>query len=269
MKFYQVSSFTDHGFGGNPAGVCMLQGKWPADELLQNIAMQINLSETAFVLDKDGELFIKWFTPTVEVDLCGHATLASAHVLFGSFGVERLVFKSRLYTLPVEKQGDLIVLDFPMAKLTKLNLCDVPDCFDSSPEEVWTGHDEYMVVFDDESYVRKAVCDLQVAKNISRSGFIITAKSNEPGIDFVSRYFAPKIGIDEDPVTGSAHTLLVPYWQRVMGKNRFRARQVSKRGGELFLTAEGDRVKIGGKAITFLEGMICEYSRRECKNIAT
>ena len=256
MKFYQVSSFTDHWSGGNPAGVCLLRDNWPSYELMQNIAMQINLSETVFVLDKGGELFIKWFTPAVEVDLCGHATLAAAHILLGSLDVDRLVFKSSLYTLPVEKQGDMIVLDFPMADITKLGIGDVPESFNGTPAEVWTGHDEYMLIFSDEAEVKNAVCDLDVAKNIIKSGFIITAKCEEPGIDFVSRYFAPKIGIDEDPVTGSAHTLLVPYWQRVMGKNEFRARQVSKRGGELFLKAEGNRVKIGGKAVTFLEGTV-------------
>ena len=256
MKFFQVSSFTEHKFGGNPAGVCLIYDEWPPDELLQNIAMQINLSETVFVLSKGGEFFIKWFTPTVEVDLCGHATLAAAHVLFNCLGEDRLVFKSKLYTLPVEKQGDLIVLDFPMAKITKINIGDVPNCFNHAPAEVWTGHDEYMLVFSSEAEIKNAVCNLDLAKNISKSGFIITAKSDETGIDFVSRYFAPKIGIDEDPVTGSAHTLLVPYWQKVMGKDEFKARQISKRGGELSLKADGDRVKIGGNAVTFLEGTI-------------
>ena len=256
VKFFQVSSFTEYCFSGNPAGVCLLYDEWPPDELLQNIAMQINLSETVYVLDRGGELFIKWFTPTVEVDLCGHATLAAAHILFGSLGIDRLIFVSKLYTLPVEKQGDLIVLDFPMAEITKISTADVPVCFNYTPVEAWTGHDEYMLVFSSEAEVKKAVCNLPKAKEISKSGFIITAKSNEPGIDFVSRYFAPKIGIDEDPVTGSAHTLLVPYWKQVMGKDEFRALQISKRGGELFLKAQGDRVKIGGKAVTFLEGTI-------------
>ena len=257
MKFFQVSSFTDYCFGGNPAGVCLLYNDWLSDEILQKIAMQINLSETVFVLDKGGELFIRWFTPTIEVDLCGHATLAAAHILFGSLKVDLLVFKSKHYTLPVKKQDDMIVLDFPMANISMLNITDVPDCFNRKPNEAWMGHDEYMLIFDNEAAVKNAVCDMQAAKNISKSGFIITATSDESGIDFVSRYFAPKIGINEDPVTGSAHTLLVPYWQRIMGKNKFRARQVSKRGGELFLKADGDRVKIGGKAVTFLMGEVC------------
>ena len=257
LKFFQVSAFTDRVFGGNPAGVCLLKNSWPADLLLQNIAMQINLSETVFVLDKAGEFFIRWFTPTVEVDLCGHATLAAAHVLFGKLGSENLVFKSSKYSLPVKKQNNLILLDFPAAELVKLALGDVPNCFGKLAKEVWTGHDEYLLVYENEDDVKNAVCDLELAKNIQKSGFIITARSNEAGVDFVSRYFGPKIGIDEDPVTGSAHTLLVPYWQQVMGKDEFRARQVSKRGGELFLKAKGDRVEIAGEAVTFLEGTIC------------
>ena len=256
MRFFQVSSFTDHVFSGNPAGVCLIDENWPADGLLLNIAMQINLSETVFVLDRGSWHYVRWFTPTVEVDLCGHATLAAAHILFSKHDVRRLVFKSKKYTLPVEKQGDMIILDFPAADITRLNPGDVPDCFGIKPVEAWTGRDEYMLVFNEETEVQNAVCDLEAARTIDKSGFIITSKSSVPGVDFVSRYFAPKIGIDEDPVTGSAHTLLVPYWQGVMGKNEFKARQVSKRGGELFLRAEGDRVKIGGKAVTFLEGTV-------------
>ena len=259
MKFYQVSSFTEHVFGGNPAGVCLLEGEWLSDTLMQNIAGQINLSETVFVLNKGGELCLRWFTPAVEVDLCGHATLAAAFVLFGKLGADKLTFKSQLHTLPVENKDGLIVLDFPMAKITRLNASDVPDCFNFAPVEVWAGHDEYMLVLENEAQVRTAVCNLEAAKNIEKSGFIITAESKMAGVDFVSRYFAPKIGINEDPVTGSAHTLLTPYWQKVMGKNEFLARQVSKRAGDLYLTAQGDRIKIGGKAVMFLEGNLCGH----------
>ena len=256
MKFFQVSSFTSNVFGGNPAGVCLLYGNWLEDNVMQSIAAQINLSETAFVLTKDGELFIRWFTPTVEVDLCGHATLAAAHVLFAKLSVPGLVFKSALYTLPVERENDMIVLDFPMAKIKKLDINDVPGCFNIAPIEAWTGHDEYMLVFNTEDEVKNAVCDLEKAKNIDLSGLIITAKSNRLDVDFVSRYFGPKIGIDEDPVTGSAHTILVPYWHQVTKKSEFKAFQLSKRGGELHCKINGGRVKIGGSAVTFLEGTV-------------
>ena len=275
MKFYQVSSFTDNVFGGNPAGVCLLNGEWLSDELMQSIAAQINLSETVFVLDKGGELYIRWFTPTVEVDLCGHATLAAAHVLYeysqtslcetdSSDSQEStwlascggLVFKSGLYTLPVNYEDGMLVLDFPMAKIRKLKADEVPLCFNFAPKEFWTGNDEYLLVFENQSQVECAVCDLEKAALIDLSGFIITAKAETPGLDFVSRYFGPKIGINEDPVTGSAHTLLVPYWQKIMGKDKFHAAQLSKRGGQLFCRADGDRVKISGKAVTFLTGEI-------------
>ena len=260
MEFYQVSSFTDKVFGGNPAGVCIAHGNWPAGTLMQNIAMQLNLSETAFALrmHDGGDGFcryqIRWFTPTVEVPLCGHATLACAHVLFGKLGVAKIIFESDLHTLPVERRGGMIQLNFPAAKLEKAG--GFPSCFAHEPAEAWASADEYLLVFPDEEMVTGAACDLAAARSIDKFGFIITAKSGEPGVDFVSRYFAPKIGIDEDPVTGSAHTLLAPYWGGALGKTELRARQVSKRGGELFLELCGDRVKIAGAAVTFMEGRI-------------
>lgn len=258
MRFYQVSSFTEYVFCGNPAGVCLLgkTDRWPDSGYLQNVAAQINLSETVFVLQGGGEFFLRWFTPAVEVDLCGHATLAAAHVLFDLMETDSLVFRSKLYNLPVVKENEKIVLDFPMAKITRLESSGVPQCFNFSYAEVWTGHDEYMLVFDSEEKILDIQCDFEKAKNIELSGFIVTAKSSRPGTDFVSRYFAPKIGINEDPVTGSAHTLLVPYWQEVMGKNEFHAKQLSKRGGDLHCVACGDRVKIAGNAVTFLSGEI-------------
>ena len=258
MTFVQVSSFTEDVFGGNPAGVCLLgeSGGWPNDGLLQNIAAQVNLSETVFVLKRGGEYLLRWFTPTVEVDLCGHATLAAAHVIFGDCDEGSLLFKSSLHTLPVEKEKGKIVLDFPMAEIRQLDLDAVPRCFNYIPQEVWTGRDEYLLVFKTEDEIRNIVCAPEIAKKSEMSGFIVTAKSSMPGIDFVSRYFGPKIGIDEDPVTGSAHTLLVPYWKNIFGKNEFRAKQLSKRGGDLFCAACGDRVKIAGCAVTFLRGEI-------------
>ena len=257
MKLYQVDSFTDELFRGNPAAVCLVYGNWPAEKLMQNIAAENNLSETAFVLEKEGEMSIRWFTPATEVPLCGHATLAAAHVLFAHEGhTGNLIFKSRQHTLKVAYEEDLLVMDFPMDKVWQIGVSDVPHCFNYTPKEVWRGTEEYMLIFEDECQVRNAVCDLAKAADIDLSGFIITAQANGDDFDFVSRYFAPKIGINEDPVTGSAHTLLVPYWQKIMGKDEFRAAQISERGGRLLCRAEGDRVKIGGRAVTYMVGEI-------------
>ncbi|MDR2183101.1 MAG: PhzF family phenazine biosynthesis protein [Clostridiales bacterium] len=257
MKLYQVDSFTDRLFRGNPAAVCLVYDEWPAERLMQNIAAENNLSETAFVLDAKGELAIRWFTPTTEVSLCGHATLAAAHVLYAHEGYRgTLTFRSPHHTLKVAYEGDLLVLDFPMDKIWQIGAGDVPECFNYAPKQVWRGTDEYMLIFENEAQVKNAVCDLAKAKNIDLEGFIITAAADTDDLDFVSRYFGPKIGIDEDPVTGSAHTLLVPYWRNVLGKDVLRAAQLSARGGRLFCRAEGDRVKIGGKAVTYMVGEI-------------
>jgi len=258
MKLYQVDSFTDQLFRGNPAAVCLVSGDWPAEELMQNIAAENNLSETAFVLDRAGELAIRWFTPTTEVPLCGHATLAAAHVLYAHEGYAgRLAFKSMQHgVLKVDYEDDLLVLDFPMDRVWQIGADDVPSCFNFAPKEAWRGTEEYMLIFENETQVRDAVCDLAKAADIDLMGFIITAPGDAADLDFVSRYFGPKIGIDEDPVTGSAHTLLVPYWRDVLGKNELNAAQLSARGGKLFCRAEEDRVKIGGKAVTYMVGEI-------------
>ncbi|MDR2167344.1 MAG: PhzF family phenazine biosynthesis protein [Clostridiales bacterium] len=258
MKIYQVDAFTNRLFSGNPAGVCLIYGSWMPVEIMQNIAAEINLPETAFVLAKGGELFIRWFTPTTEVPLCGHATLAAAHVLFKheGFREREIIFRAGENVLKVAYEGDLLVLDFPAAKIWQIDPCDMVDCFNFRPKEVWRSEDEYMLVFENQKQVEGAVCNLGKAAKIDLLGLIITSPGIG-GMDFVSRYFAPKIGIDEDPVTGSAHTLLVPYWREVLGKEKFRAAQLSKRGGDLYCAADGARVKIGGRAVTFLIGEIC------------
>jgi len=256
MKFYHVDSFTDKLFCGNPAGVCLLGADWLSDCLMQKIAAENNMSETAFVVN-DGDRFgIRWFTPVAEVALCGHATLAAAHVLFNheSTADKRLEFSSRSGSLGVANEGGLLVLDFPCREIRKISFTEELDCFNVSPQEAWQGADEYLLVFENEVQVRSAVCDLEKAAKIDLSGIIITAKADAPQIDFVSRYFSPKFGINEDPVTGSTHTLLVPYWQTVMGKTSFEAFQVSERGGHLKCAADGDRIKIAGKAVTYLIG---------------
>ena len=258
MKVYHVDSFTGELFRGNPAGVCLLGEDWLPEETMRNIAMENNLSETAFVIERNGTRSIRWFTPVDEVPLCGHATLAAAHVLFNHEGVAetRLCFKSARGDLFVERDGDLLVLDFPRDEIYEIPMTDALDCFNYWPVAAYRGTSEYLLVFENEDEVRSAVCDLPKASLIDLDGFIITAKASDSDIDFVSRYFSPKFGLNEDPVTGSAHTLLVPYWQSVMQKNSFSAAQVSKRGGLLFCTAVSDRIKIGGRAVTYLSGEI-------------
>ena len=257
MRLYQIDSFTDMLFSGNPAGVCILGEEWLSEELMQQIAMEMNLSETAFVRREQGGLMeIRWFTPIAEVDLCGHATLAAAHVLFRHENVSEgeLIFLSRKGILKVTDEGEWLTLDFPKDHVYPIEFTEHLDCFNHKPREVWRGTGEYILVFDCQEQVEDAVCNLDKATRIDLDGFIITAPSNMEGVDFVSRYFSPKFGIDEDPVTGSAHTLLVPYWQKVTGQDAFHARQLSNRGGKLYCKAKGDRVLISGQAVTFFVG---------------
>jgi len=226
---------------------------------MQNIAMENNLAETAFVLkDEDKKMFIRWFTPTTEVDLCGHATLAAAHVLFvhENIGTNYLEFNSKKGILSVEYAGDLLTLDFPKDKIYQIEFSHELDCFNFKPKEVWRGTGEFVLIFENEEQVRNAICDLEKTKKLDLAGFIITAESNLKDIDFVSRCFFPKIGINEDPVTGSAHTLLVPYWEKILDKKEFTAIQLSKRGGKLYCQSFDSRVKISGKAVTYLIGDI-------------
>ena len=255
MEFYQVDSFTDNIFTGNPAGVCLLEDAWLDESLMQNIAMEINLSETVFVLKKQNKYFLRWFTPICEVPLCGHATLAAAHILYSHKGIiGDIEFESNLHKLRVSCELDMYILDFPIAKIWQTD--NAPVCFDILPIKTFQSTDEYLYIYEKEQQIKNIKCNMQKISEIDLSGIIITAKSDEKGIDFVSRYFAPKIGINEDPVTGSAHTLLVPYWQSIFNKNILNARQISKRGGRLYLEAKGDRIFIGGYAKTFLQGAI-------------
>jgi len=254
MRLYQIDSFTDNLFSGNPAGVCLLDGEWLPEEVMQQIAMEMNLSETAFV--RRNPLEIRWFTPVAEVDLCGHATLAAAHALFAHEHVQEkeLVFQSRRGVLRVSYDDGLLTLDFPRDTIYPVEFTEQLDCFPEKPKAAWRGTEEYLLIFETEEQIERAVCNLEKAAQIDLCGFIITAPSSREGVDFVSRYFSPKYGIDEDPVTGSAHTLLVPYWQGVTGRDTFHAMQISKRGGKLTCRAEGDRIKIGGQAVTFFAG---------------
>ena len=255
LPIYQVDAFASRAFTGNPAAVVPLQS-WLADDVMQGIALENNLSETAFLVPDDGGFEIRWFTPQTEVDLCGHATLASAHVLFSRLGFDEPVirFASRSGPLTVARDGDRLVLDFPARPPAP---CDTPEtivrAFGEEPQACLEA-DDFVVVFEEESQVRDAKPDMSALLELDCRGVVITSRGE--ACDFVCRFFGPAVGIPEDPVTGSAYTELVPYWSGVLGKRTFRARQLSARGGELHCELSGDRVKIAGYATMFLEGMI-------------
>jgi PhzF family phenazine biosynthesis protein len=255
IRQFQVDAFTGHVFAGNPAAVCPLE-QWPDDELLQRIAEENNLSETAFFVPAGDDFELRWFTPLREVDLCGHATLASAHALFRHLGYRRPVicFHTRSGPLSVTRDGNLLSMDFPAIPCEP---CDAPDALvegiGRKPVEVHCGSN-YMAVLDDEAAVRSVQPDQGLLGQLDLHGVIITAPGNDA--DFVSRYFAPKFGIPEDPVTGSAHCQLAPWWAARLGRNRLHARQISRRGGELICRVSGDRVILSGEAVTFMSGEI-------------
>ena len=260
LDVFQVDAFSDRPFAGNPAGVVPLAA-WLPDATMQAIAAEMNLAETAFFAPEGDHYRIRWFTPTIEVDLCGHATLASGHVLFNDLGAtaEKIVFDSRSGPLSVAKAGARLELDFPKHVIHPApeSLARVAACFDVKPVEmhVSEGFDAYLALFEKASDVKALHPDFTRLNVLDRS-VIVTARGDEPGLDFVSRYFAPTWGIPEDPVTGGAHCTLVPFWAAVSGKTVFHAHQVSKRHGELWLRLEGDRVKIAGHAVSVLRGKL-------------
>ena len=256
IKIYQIDAFADKLFAGNPAAVCPLD-TWLPDDVLLNIAMENNLAETAYyVKEKDGYR-IRWFTPTIEVDLCGHATLATAFVLFNHEGYEgtQVTLNSRSGPLTVTKDGDFLTLDFPTDKITEVDLSpELTNPFNIKPVQAFKGKTDYMLIFENENQVRKLSPDFRQLGAVKTRGFIVTAKGEQ--VEFVSRFFAPQTGIDEDPVTGSAHTTLIPYWSNVLGKTEMNAIQCSARGGKLKCKMKGDRVEISGQSKMFLTGTI-------------
>lgn len=257
IKIYQVDAFTDKVFSGNPAAVCPLDNRI-SDELMQNIAMENNLSETAFFVNQGGEFHIRWFTPAVEVDLCGHATLASGFVIFNLLKYEGEVinfFSHRSGNLRVKKDDDLLTLDFPADKLAKFdNTKDFEKCFNFKPTEIYKGKTDYMLVFEKEEQIRNIIPDFVEILKTEARGIIVTAKGDNT--DFVSRFFAPQCGVNEDPVTGSAHTSLTPYWSKVLGKTELTAIQLSERKGYLKCKLINDRVEISGQARLYMTGEI-------------
>ena len=256
IPYYQVDVFSDRLFKGNPAGVCLLPSGWLPCEVMQNIAFENNLSETAFVIEQVDGFGLRWFTPSIEMDLCGHATVAPAHVLFTEVGLnaERIEFETRSGIVSVAKGKDTLILDFPSRAPTQ---CEDPieleKVLGRMPSEVRRSRD-YLIVFEDEDDIRGIDPDFERMCKWDCLGVIVTAPGKN--VDFVSRFFAPAAGVNEDPVTGSAHSTLIPYWAKRLGKKDLHALQLSPRGGELFCQDDGDRVKIGGRAITYFRGEI-------------
>lgn len=258
LQIFQVDAFTNKPFGGNPAAVCPLT-EWLADDVMQKIALENNLAETAFFVRTDDRYKLRWFTPMVEIDLCGHATLASAFVIFNCLNLEteRIKFHShRSGDLGVEKQGDRFVLDFPRYDLKEtVILKDLAEAVGAMPKQVWeTQGNMAMLLFESEDDIVNIAPDMSALKKIPYDEIIVTAKGKSA--DFVSRMFAPRIGIPEDPVTGAIHCSLIPYWAEQLGREKLYARQLSARGGELFCELAGTRVKIGGNGVLYLKGEI-------------
>ena len=257
MKYdiYQIDAFTNVAFKGNPAAVVPFDA-WPADSVMQNIALENNLAETAFFIPNGDSFDLRWFTPTVEMDLCGHATLATAYLLFEILGTDKKIlrFQTRSGELTVEKAGDRYVMDFPSRPASPAEAPDgLFEAIGAEPKEVLKSRD-YLLVFESEEQVKAIKPNFEALSAVDAHGVIVTAKGNSS--DFVSRFFAPAVGVAEDPVTGSTHCTLIPYWAEKLGKNELFARQVSQRGGELFCELRGDRVRIGGHAALYLKGEI-------------
>lgn len=257
IKLYQIDAFTDKVFGGNPAAVCVLD-EWLNDDMMQLIGAENNLAETAFVVPKGEAYEIRWFTPTVEVDLCGHATLAAAYVLFNFYNhpSDKIILHShRSGQLAVSKQGDELTLDFPVDEYAEIEVPQIlTEALGKAPLAAFRGKTDFMLVYPSQQDVEAFDPDLGLLVQVGGRGVIVTAPGNE--VDFVSRFFAPQVGIPEDPVTGSAHTTLTPYWSQKMGKEKLTARQISKRVGNLTCEIAGDRVYLTGKAVTYLTGEI-------------
>ncbi len=253
---YQVDAFTGRLFEGNPAAVCPLAGDWPDASLMQNIAKENNLSETAFYVRRGDGYHIRWFTPTVEVDLCGHATLAAAHVLFNYEGhaTDTVSFDSKSGPLGVRKvNGDLLALDFPTDEIERVAMTDsLAACFDVPPVEAYRGRSDYLLIFKSENDILNMKVDLAKIAVLEARGVIVSARGT--GCDFVSRFFAPRSGVDEDPVTGSAHTTLTPYWSGVLKKDELSAIQLSARRGYIQCRNRGARTEVSGRAVLYMRG---------------
>ncbi len=256
MKYYAIDAFTEEHFHGNPAGVCIME-EWTSDEIMQKIAFENNLAETAFLVKKNDHYDLRWFTPEVEIDLCGHATLGSAYVLMNYFDkdLKKIAFHTMSGVLTVTREEDYYTMNFPSRKPVP---CALPDILEKALGtkvlETFIARD-LLVVLKDEDTLRELNPNFTLLKQITNVfGFIVTTKGRD--CDFVSRFFAPNAGILEDPVTGSSHTTLIPFWSERLDKIKMTAKQLSKRGGTLYCKDIGDRVEISGKAVTHMIGEI-------------
>ncbi len=257
QKIYHVDAFTNSVFSGNPAAVCPLN-EWLSDDIFQNIAMENNLSETAFYVLQNNQYEIRWFTPTIEVDLCGHATLATAFVLFNHENYRENIIHFHSPgsgELTVTKKGDLLTLNFPTDKYEAIELSnELIACFDKKPLSAFKGKTDYLLVFNTEEEIHTIIPSFEEILKLNARGVIVTAKGDH--VDFISRFFAPQTGVNEDPVTGSAHTTLTPYWAKELGKNELTAIQLSPRKGYLQCKNLNDRVEISGQGKLYLKGEI-------------
>ncbi len=255
LTLYQIDAFANKTFEGNPAAICPLDD-WLSDDLMQSIATENNLSETAYFIKTNNGYHIRWFTPTHEVNLCGHATLASAYVIFNilQHTENEILFDSKSGLLTVKRNSDWLEMDFPSQPPVS---CDTPqlilDAFDATPVECLKSED-YIVVFENEETILNSKPLLSLLSELDLRGVAITSRSTK--YDFITRFFAPKYGINEDPVTGSAFTQLIPYWSNKLHKYNLNAKQVSNRGGEVKCIYSGDRVGISGKAVKYMVGTI-------------
>ncbi|MEP7270685.1 MAG: PhzF family phenazine biosynthesis protein [Acidobacteriota bacterium] len=265
VPIYQVDAFTSVPFKGNPAAVCLLEYPQPED-WMQNIAAEMNLAETAFVLPREGAFDLRWFTPTVEVPLCGHATLAGAHILWETEtlpATEPARFHTLSGLLTATKSGEQIELDFPAISNEPASMTDeIRSALGVEPRVVRITHTKgrkdpnYLLELESEDVVRGLMPDFNILRKWVAAGIIITARSSSSEVDFVSRYFAANVGIDEDPVTGSAHCVLAPYWSEILGKAEMIGYQASARGGLVGVRMGGDRVYLSGEAVTILRGVL-------------
>lgn len=258
QRIFQIDAFSDRSFGGNPAAVCILE-TWLEPDLMQKIAQENNLAETAFAIKKEDRYELRWFTPEVEVDLCGHATLATAHVLFNYYDHPEDTI--RFYS---SRSGDLIVkkasngwmtMDFPTDNVVSIRgIPELDNAIGLTPIKTLKGKTDYLMIYNSQAEIEAIRPNFHLLNQLDCRGVIVSAPGER--VDFVSRFFAPKCGIPEDPVTGSAHTSLTPYWAQVLGKTKMTAKQLSKRGGDLICEHLGARVKISGKAVPYLVGEI-------------
>lgn len=258
LKLYQIDAFAEHVFTGNPAAVCPLNS-WLDASLMQKIAEENNLAETAFFVKKDAQFEIRWFTPETEVDLCGHATLAAAHVIFEHLGfTENTVqfFSPRSGDLSVKKEDTgLLTLDFPVDETIAIqDLSEINEAIGKEPVKTIKGKTDYLLIYSTQKEVESITPNFHLLDQLDCRGVIVSSPGDE--VDFVSRFFAPQCGIPEDPVTGSAHTTMIPYWSKTLGKSKMTAKQLSNRGGNLICEDLGERVKISGNAVTYLTGEI-------------